>query len=91
LEQKQPSRNGLHAAATSATPFPTWSGPTARSFAQVNLPTVQNSGFDWDTRHLAASSDDPLSGTIIFIPEPSNGALLLGASAFLRRRRARPV
>ncbi|MBM3888657.1 MAG: PEP-CTERM sorting domain-containing protein [Verrucomicrobia bacterium] len=64
-------------------------GSITGSFAGLNLPGVLNPPYDWDTRHLLAPPSDPLSGTIMFLPEPSTVALLLAGLAGLLRRRRR--
>jgi len=57
-------------------------------FAQMNLPYGLA---NWNTSHLLAPSSDPLSGSLIFIPEPDTCALLLAAlGGLLVRRRRRP-
>jgi T5SS/PEP-CTERM-associated repeat protein len=54
-------------------------------FDSMNLPFGVGS---WDTTHLLANPSDPLSGTIIYIPEPSVSALMaLGLAALGMRRR----
>jgi hypothetical protein len=66
--------------------YATFSG----SFSAMNLPVVQHAGYDWDTSHLLAPSSDPLSGSLIFIPEPGAcGLLLAGLGGLLRRRYAK--
>jgi T5SS/PEP-CTERM-associated repeat protein len=60
-------------------------GASSGVFSQTNLPTY--AGTRWDTSHLYAPASDPLSGSIIFIPEPSSGLLLaLGVGALATRR-----
>jgi len=57
------------------------------SFNLINLPFGAGS---WNTSHLLANPSDPLSGTIIYIPEPSTWTLLgLGLAALAMRRRSR--
>lgn len=61
-------------------------GSVTGSFSQVNLPTVIGPA-DWDTQHLDTDPSDPLAGSIIFIPEPGAGGLLLCSLAILALRR----
>ncbi|MBI5393702.1 MAG: PEP-CTERM sorting domain-containing protein [Verrucomicrobia bacterium] len=66
-------------------------GAATNSFAGITLPTFQYAGTDWDTSHLLAPASDPLSGSLIFIPEPATPSLLvagLGVFTAWRRRRA---
>jgi T5SS/PEP-CTERM-associated repeat protein len=57
------------------------------SFDSMNLPFGVGS---WDTTHLLANPSDPLSGTLIYIPEPSVSALMgMGLALLGMRRRSR--
>jgi hypothetical protein len=66
-------------------------GTANGAFDQINFP-AGTTAQDWNTTHLLAPSSDPLSGSLIFIPEPATWVLLLlGASALVtRRRRVKP-
>jgi hypothetical protein len=67
--------------------FDIFSGPTAGSFAQINLPALGN-GLGWDTSNLYSV------GEISVVPEPSTlvllgvGAIGLIAWAWRRRRQS---
>ncbi|MBI5395352.1 MAG: PEP-CTERM sorting domain-containing protein [Verrucomicrobia bacterium] len=64
-------------------------GSISGAFSQTNLPTFQYAGTDWDTSHLLAPASDPLSGSLIFIPEPATGMLMLAGAGVVWARRGR--